>query len=131
MPPTPSTTRRAQARILLVDDDEIVMAGLLATLSREGYELVVARNGYAALDELEREPFQLLITDLKMPGLSGIGLLERARRHFPKTPVIMISGFPSRNAADEALCKGAARFLVKPVDSETLRETVRHQLAAS
>lgn len=121
---------RKGRRILLVDDDEIVLQGLMSALERDGFEVVRAENGYEAVDALARSRFALVITDLKMPGLSGIGVLERARRVSPETRVVVLSGFPSRDAADEALRKGADEFLVKPVDYARLRETVDLQLGA-
>ena len=123
--------RGNDAKILVVDDDEIVLEGLCATLERDGYDVAVARSGYAAVGELGRNRFGLVITDLMMPGLSGIGVLERVRQLAPQTPVVVLSGYPRRNLADEALRKGANEFLVKPVDYIRLRQTVRSLLGAS
>ena len=118
-------------KILVVDDDEIVLAGLCATLEGDGYEVATAPSGYAAVAELSRDRFDLVITDLMMPGLSGIGLLERVRAEWPETPVIVLSGYPRRNLADEALRKGADEFLVKPVDYGQLRKSVRALLGSA
>jgi DNA-binding NtrC family response regulator len=115
--------------ILIVDDDDIVLVGLRATLKRDGYDVVVARSGYAAVDALARQHFGLVITDLMMPGLSGIGVLEEALRLSPETRVVVLSGYPRRSAADEALRKGAAAFLLKPIDHARLRETVDAQMS--
>jgi DNA-binding NtrC family response regulator len=122
---TPHTRTTGRQRILVVDDDAIVLAGLRATLEREGYDVEVSRSGYAAIDALSPGRFALVITDVMMPGLSGLELLERVRELAPETHVVVLSGYPRRELADDALEKGAAEFLVKPVDSERLRTTVR------
>lgn len=117
------------ARILVVDDDEIVAAGLLAALRRDGYDVLVTHNGYAALDALSHEDFALVLTDLKMPGMSGIEVLQQVRRLQQRTPVVVMSGYANRQAADEALEWGADEFLVKPVDYVRLRDTLRMHIA--
>ena len=114
--------------ILIVDDDDIVLVGLRATLERDGYDVVVARSGYAAVDALSSRRFELVITDLMMPGLSGIGVLEQVRKVSPGTRVVVLSGYPRRSAADEALRRGADEFLLKPIDYAQLRETVHAQM---
>jgi len=118
-------------RILIVDDDDIVLAGLSATLENAGFETVSCRSGYDAIDELSRSHFPVVITDLMMPGLSGIGVLERVRELSPTTRVVVLSGYPRRGVADEALRKGARHFLVKPVDHERLRHTVQSLMGVS
>jgi len=124
-PPRPAQQPRG---ILVVDDDHIVLVGLRTTLERDGYDVVVARNGYEAVDALSRRRFGLVITDLMMPGLSGIGVLERVRSVSPATRVVVLSGYPRRSAANEALRKGADEFLLKPIDYARLRETVHEQM---
>lgn len=116
--------------ILLVDDDEMVLAGLDATLRHDGYHVVTVRSGYAALEALQHGAgFDLVITDLKMPGLSGIEVLECVGELSPATRVVVISGFPQRDLAEEALRKGAREFLLKPVDHARLRTVVQTHLA--
>jgi DNA-binding NtrC family response regulator len=122
--PQPLQPRTGARRILVVDDDAIVLEGLRVALARDGFEVVLAKSGYAAIDALSKEHFDLVLTDLKMPGLSGIRVLECSRELSPETPVVVLSGYAKREAADEALAKGAREFLVKPVDHARLRETV-------
>ena len=125
----PSNSGAERLRVLVVDDDEIVLAGLSATLESDGFDVVSSRSGYDAVDVLARgTSFALVITDLMMPGLSGIGVLERVRAVAPETPVVVLSGFPKRGLADEAIRKGADEFLVKPVDYNRLRRTLRSLL---
>jgi DNA-binding NtrC family response regulator len=125
---TSPTAVQPPPSILIVDDDEMVLVGLSETLAREGYEVVIARGGYAAVDALSRHSFALVITDLMMPGLSGIGVLEETHRLSPETRVVVLSGYPTRAAADEALRKGADEFLLKPIGNALLRKTVSTQL---
>jgi len=126
--PTPQALSTEPTRVLLVDDDEMVLAGLSATLESDGFQVVASPSGYAALDELSRGRFALVITDLMMPGLSGIAVLERVRVVAPETPVVVLSGYPRRSLAEEALSKGAGEFLIKPVDYTVLRKTMRSLL---
>ena len=104
-------------RILVVDDDEMVLQGLSASLERDGYRVSVQRSGDAAVQRLSRDRFDLVITDVMMPGLSGIGVLERVRAMSPDTNVVVLSGYPRRDLAEEAMRKGADEFLVKPVNT--------------
>lgn len=117
-------------RVLVVDDDEIVLSALAATLEWVGYEVKTARNGHEAAQALRRREYAVLITDVKMPGLSGIQLLERVRSQTPRTRVLVVSGYPSREIEEEASAKGAALFLAKPVDTTRLRECVDALVAA-
>jgi len=114
----------------VVDDDEIVLSALAATLEWVGYEVKTARNGHEAAQALRRREYAVLITDVKMPGLSGIQLLERVRSQTPRTRVLVVSGYPSREIEEEASAKGAALFLAKPVDTTRLRECVDALVAA-
>lgn len=114
--------------ILIVEDDEIVAMGLSAALGRDGFSTVVSGNGREALAVLARDHFALVLTDLRMPGVCGLEVLAAAQRRRPAPPVVVMSGFPSRDAADEARRRGAAVFLVKPVDYPRLRGVVERYL---
>ncbi len=127
---SPSLAHRPSG-ILIVDDDDIVLVGLCAMLERDGYDVVVARSGYAAVDALSNRRFELVITDLMMPGLSGIDVLEQVHRVAPGTRVVVLSGYPRRSVADEALRRGADEFLLKPIDYAQLRETVHAQMCGA
>ena len=115
------------ARVLrvLVADDEAVIRGLLVDfLAAEGYEVSGACDGLEAVAALETRPFDLVITDLMMPGLSGVEVLRAARRIDPNYPVIVITGYPSRRNAEELLALGASDFLAKPFNLDAVRGTV-------
>jgi len=84
------------ARILIVDDDPLLLELLTDTLAAIGYETAPAADGAIALDMLQNEQFDLMISDIKMPRLDGLQLLKRVRRRYPRLPVLFITGFSSR-----------------------------------
>ena len=112
-------------RILVAEDEEITLNNILDTLQEEGYDVVGTKNGNDALQRLEKEYFDILLTDIKMPGLSGIELLETVREHYPSTEVILVTGFGSISSAVEAMKKGAHDYITKPFDLDELTLRVR------
>jgi DNA-binding NtrC family response regulator len=113
------------ARILLVDDDLVFRESAAELLRQDGYELVTAADGVSAAEVLARGRFDLLVLDLRMPGLDGITLTEVLRRRGERLPVLMVSGFGTVDAAVRALHQGADDFLTKPVEPAMLSERVR------
>ncbi|MGB0588342.1 MAG: sigma-54-dependent transcriptional regulator [Myxococcota bacterium] len=115
------------ARILIVDDEANMRMVLRAMLTREGYEVDDAADGLAALAALERSggDVQVIITDLRMPGLDGMGLLERIVTEYPGRPVVMITAHGSVDTAVEAMKAGAFDFVTKPFDAGDLRAVVQ------
>ncbi|MCL6621569.1 MAG: response regulator [Syntrophobacterales bacterium] len=108
-------------RILAVDD-ELDMLSLLKMMV-EGYtdhQVVVTNNPLEAKDLLEKERFDLVLTDLKMPGMDGLELLEFARRQDPDLLVLVITAFGSLETAEEAMAKGAFDYITKPFRKEQL-----------
>jgi two-component system response regulator HydG len=112
-------------RILVVDDDSSHRAMLSAVLGEAGYEAVAADGGAAALEELARRTFHLVLLDIRMSGESGIDLLEKID---PELPVIMMTAYASVETAVEALKKGARDYLTKPLDVDELKLTVARVL---
>jgi DNA-binding NtrC family response regulator len=113
-------------KILIAEDEEITLKQLLYALKKEGYEAVGAKNGLEALDLIEREYFDVLITDVKMPGMSGIELLERVKEKYPAIEVLVITGFGSIDSAVEAMKKGAYEYITKPFNLDELILKVRN-----
>lgn len=107
-------------RVLVAEDEEITLKHLLSTLQREGYEVLGARDGLEALSKIERESFDILIADIKMPGLSGIELLEKIKEKHLETEVIIITGYGSIGSAVDAIKKGAHDYVTKPFDLDEL-----------
>lgn len=114
-----------QFHILVVDDEEIARTNLEYILRKEGYLVSTAVNGQEGLEKLRQVEFDLILTDLKMEKMDGIQLLESVRQYAPNIEVVMITGYATVSSAVDALKKGAAHYLPKPIDLEELRTTVR------
>jgi DNA-binding NtrC family response regulator len=114
--------------ILLIDDEAITLSNLTHVLKREGYRVTACREGTAALDEFIKHDFDLVLTDLKMHGIDGMGVLQHVRQHYPDTPVIMITGHATLDSAVAAMKAGAFHYLAKPFRLAEAREIVRSAL---
>jgi two-component system response regulator HydG len=117
------------ARLLIVDDDRTFRLSTAALLRQDGHEVVEAEGGAAAVERLKAERFDLILLDLRMPGLDGIGIVEVLRTWGHDTPILMISGFGTVATAVEALHTGADDFLTKPVEPDVLSVRVESLLA--
>ena len=126
--PIPAAADRRPPRILVVDDERSMRELLAIVLRREGYEVLLAENGRAAIDTLEREPVDLLISDIKMPDLSGVEVLRAAKKIDQDILGIMITAFASTDSAVEAMRLGACDYLSKPFDIDLLKMKVREKI---
>ncbi|MEW5910757.1 MAG: sigma-54 dependent transcriptional regulator, partial [Thermodesulfobacteriota bacterium] len=117
-----------RARILIVDDELIARENLDHILRKEGYETVTVENGISAVQEIEKSDFDLVITDLKMQGVDGIQVLEKAKKINPDTEVILITGYATVVTAVDAMQKGAFYYLPKPFKIDEVRILVRQAL---
>lgn len=117
-----------QSHILIVDDEEIARDNMQHVLVKDGYHCLTASNGIEALEVFAGNDIDLVITDLKMDQMDGIELLSHVNRLYPDTQVIMVTGFATVSSAVEALKKGAAHYLGKPVNLDELRKTVKEVL---
>ena len=114
-PPLPSMpARSARQRVLVVDDEASIRDLLSKTLALAEYEVDTAPDGTAALDRLRSVNYDLLIADLKMPGMDGLTLIRQAKRMKADLPVIIITGFSTESSAIEAVNLGVAGYLTKP-----------------
>ncbi len=107
-------------RILVVDDDKAVRSAVRLHLERRRDEVVLVENAQAAFDQLRKRPFDVVLTDVKMPGISGLDLLAKVRTSWPETPVVVMTGNASVTDAVTAMKGGAADYLVKPVERDEL-----------
>lgn len=105
-------------KILVVDDERIVCAGCEKILDEAGYRVKTTLSAKKALEMLNEEPFDIVITDIKMPEMSGIELLERIRNEHPEITVIVITGYSTVETAVEAMKLGAFDYLPKPFTSD-------------
>jgi two-component system response regulator PilR (NtrC family) len=127
-PTTEPVLDRRAPRILVVDDERSMRELLAIVLRREGYEVLLAENGRAAIEMLEREPVDLLISDIKMPDVSGVDVLRAAKRVDQDILGIMITAFASTDTAVEAMRLGACDYLSKPFDVDLLKMKVREKI---
>jgi len=112
--PRPASGPAGRPRVLVVDDEASIRDLLSKTLALAEYEVDLAPDGRTALERLRLVPYDLLITDLKMPGVDGLGVIREARRMKPDIPVIIITGFSTEASAIEAVNLGVAGYLTKP-----------------
>jgi DNA-binding NtrC family response regulator len=118
------------AKVLLCDDEEALCRGMARLLRTVSYEVVTA-DGPGGLQRLERENFDAVVTDLRMPGVDGFGILDAVRLKSPMTPVIVMSGSAEVTDAVRAMRAGARDFLVKPVELRSLEEVLASALGFS
>ena len=116
------------ARILVVDDDENLRWVLKTQLEEMGYSVSTVIDGEQALAAIESDPPALILTDLKMPGLSGLELLDRIRPDYPEMPVVIITAFATIQNAVQAMRAGAYDYLTKPIDYDELALVVSRVL---
>jgi len=108
----------AKAKILVVDDEEIVLKSCRKILEGDGYQVLTTLSGQEAFDLLEKEPFDIIITDMKMPEIDGMEVLKTVREKYPDTIVIMITGYSTVQSAVQAMKLGAFDYIPKPFTPE-------------
>ena len=115
-PPLPCCRqpRPRRPRILVVDDEASIRDLLSKTLALAEYDVDVAPDGRSALERMRMNPYDLLIADLKMPGMDGLAVIREAKRYKADLPVIIITGFSTESSAIEAVNLGVAGYLTKP-----------------
>ena len=114
--------------ILVVDDEEIICQQLQRLYTYSGYKVEVAHSGEAALERLEKRDIDLMVTDVRLPGISGVDLTVEIKKNYPDVPVIVITGHAAIDCAVEVLKSGASDFIVKPFGAEAIQESTRAAL---
>jgi DNA-binding NtrC family response regulator len=107
-----------KSNILIVDDEEVVRLSHLRTLASARCNAEVAGNGTEALRAMEQQPFDVILLDLRMPGLDGMSVLKTIKEKWPESEVVIITGYPSIESAKEAVRLGAYHYLAKPVSPD-------------
>ena len=127
--PPPSRVESSRQRTILVVDDERSLRDMLAIVfQRDGYRVLLAEGGRSAVEQMKREPVDLLLSDIRMPDMSGVDLLREAKQIDPDVIGIMITAYTSTDSAVEALRLGAHDYVSKPFDVDELKVKVREAL---
>jgi two-component system, OmpR family, alkaline phosphatase synthesis response regulator PhoP len=112
-------------RILVIDDEQALRQTLARLLQRAGYEVTTAETGEQGLDFLKSTDFDLVYLDLRMPGLSGLDVLDVVHAQYPGIPVVLFTAQPDLSSALEALRRGASDYLLKPLKPDTIIEKAK------
>ena len=123
-----SSTDRLSKSILLAEDEKLLRESLAELLTDEGYVVTQAANGKLAHELAIQQPFDLVITDIRMPEMDGVTLLQHLQQIAPQTPVIVVTAFGTVDSAVAAMRTGAADYLLKPVQFEDVIVRVRRAL---
>ena len=116
------------AHVLVVDDEGAIRYSISKTLQRVGYQVSAAASGEEALDMLTAQNFDVVLTDIRMPGLTGVELLAKIKERAPDSIVILMTGYASLGTAVESLRLGAHDYLIKPSSSQDIRQSVARGL---
>jgi DNA-binding response OmpR family regulator len=114
----------SEGRVLIVEDEDYIRSGLREILSSQGHEVDEAASGEEALEAFRRTYFDVAIVDIRMPGISGIEVLENIHAHWPTTAVIMLTGHATLETAMAAVRAGAYDYFLKPAQPSTIRQIV-------
>ncbi|RLD09907.1 MAG: hypothetical protein DRI56_03515 [Chloroflexota bacterium] len=117
------------AKILIIDDEKAVRESLKDILELENYTVTVAERGEKALEMLNEEEFDLILLDLKMPGINGVEVMHQANQLYPATKVIILTGHGSLESAIDAIRHGAEDYLLKPFKTEDILDSIARGLS--
>lgn len=126
---TPGSDAAKDMKLLIVDDEERFLYSMETLLTRKGYTVQTASSGARCLEILSEKQVDVMILDIKMPGLDGLEVLKRVKQAYPLIEVILLTGHATVESAVEGLKCGAADFLMKPISASDLIEKVRDAYA--
>jgi DNA-binding NtrC family response regulator len=112
-------------KILVVDDDAIVIKSCKRILEAEGFEVLTVPSADDALEKIKNYDFDLLLMDVKMPKHDGMFLMREMKKHLPEIPIIVMSGYPTPETIADVLRLGATQFIPKPFRPDELVKTIR------
>jgi DNA-binding NtrC family response regulator len=116
-------------KVLVVDDEEIVRLSHMKTLAGQNCNVEAARGGEEALEKMKKAPADVVLMDLRMPGMDGLAALKAIKEKWPQTEVVIITGYPSVVTAREAVRLGAFDYLAKPVDPDKVLAVAHEAMA--
>jgi CheY-like chemotaxis protein len=117
-------------KVLVVDDDPAVRKSIDRVLTGKGYAVITAENGEEAMRKMKEEKYDVVYTDIRMPGMSGLDVAEQVKAQKPWTPVVIITGYGTEAAEARAKAAGVSGFLHKPLSPEMIEDSARDALAA-
>ena len=126
----PIESRSPSARALIIEDDEEMRSLLKDFFVAEGFETDSVSNGYEALGMLIKKPFDLIMTDIRMPGLTGLDILPRIKKIQPEVAIIVITAFGTEEIRRKAFERGANAYLEKPIHFQELRGLIHDVIFA-
>jgi len=118
-----------KGKVLVIDDEDIVLKSCYRVLTPEGYEVRTTKRGMDGLKMLKNEPFDIVLVDIKMPDMDGIEVLRRIQEEWPTIPVIIVTGFGTINGATFAIKLGAYDYIVKPFVPDRILTAVKNALS--
>ncbi len=118
-----------KGRVLVIDDEAIVRVSCQRVLEPAGYEVVLTSRGDEAIELLEKERFDLVLTDLKMPDMDGLEVLKVIKERWPDIQVVIITGYGTISTAVQAIKKGAYEYIEKPFTPEDILDVVTKALS--
>ena len=119
----------SEATLLVVDDEDIVVSLIRDAFEDDNYVVKTASNGKDAISLVEQHKFDLIITDVRMPHMSGIEMVKLARQVQPDVGVIFMTGYANLNSAKDAIKQGAFDYILKPFELNEIRQAVRNGLS--
>ena len=119
------------AKILIIDDEDVICKGCKQILEKNGFEVDYAQNGIIGLAKLHDKAYDIVLIDLMMPQIKGMDVLESIRKYNPDIIKIIITGFATEKVITEALQKGAYDYLAKPFSANELRDIVQRAFQAN
>jgi two-component system NtrC family response regulator len=117
-----------QTRILIVDDDENIIKTVATILREQGYSVDTATTGSEAISKTQKNPYDLMLVDIRLPDMEGVDLLTKISDTIPKIRKIIITGFPTLQNAVKAVDTGADAYLIKPFSVEKMLAVVKEQI---
>lgn len=118
----------ALRKVLVVDDDPVVGKSFHRVLAQKGYQVITAENAAQALERLREQEYDVVFTDIKMPGMNGLELAEQVKAKRPWVPVVIVTGYGSTANEERAKAAGVAAFLNKPLSPNMIEDSVAHAL---
>ncbi|MEW6413328.1 MAG: response regulator [Candidatus Zixiibacteriota bacterium] len=121
-----SKLANSDINILVVDDEEVVLSLVRDSLEEDGFVVRTASDAFEALESIEERAVELLITDIRMPRMDGIELVQKVRKSYPNIAVIFTTGYANLNSAKDALRQGASDYILKPFELKEMRQAVHN-----